>query len=179
MPIRQSTCRQKIHWILSPLSFLSSPPSNISLPLPFLVLRTRNSVLFQTENVNINYFEAQLKTRKCKMYFDQLWNSLFQSPFSMLITLEFTRLGASMHLDLYKLFSQYITCTTSHTYTKPLHIKYTHIHTIYYWAKVVIIYTDAHSSIDSKTKFKMKKKTVLNTKNSPIMQSQTLTGMSY
>ena len=92
------------------------------------------------------------------MYFDQLWNSLFQSPFSMLITLEFTRLGASMHLDLYKLFGQYITCTTSHTYTKPLHIKYTHTHTIYYWAKVVIIYTDAHSSIDSKTKFKMKKK---------------------
>lgn len=66
------------------------------------------------------------------MYFDQLWNGLFQSPFSMLITLEFTRLGASMHLDLYTLFSQYITCTTSHTYTKPLHIKYTHIHTIYY-----------------------------------------------
>ena len=108
------------------------------------------------------------------MYFDQLWNSLFQSPFSMLITLEFTRLGASMHLDLYILFGQYITCTTSHTYTKLLHI-----HTIYYWEKVVIIYTDAHSSIDSKTKFKMKKKTVFNTKNSPIMQSQTLKRMSY
>ena len=59
------------------------------------------------------------------MYFDQLWNSLFQSPFSMLITLKFTSQGASMHLDLYKLFGQYITCTTSHTYTQPLHIKYT------------------------------------------------------
>ena len=51
------------------------------------------------------------------MYFDQLWNSLFQSPFSMLITLKFTSQGASMHLDLYKLFGQYITCTISHTYT--------------------------------------------------------------
>ena len=59
------------------------------------------------------------------MYFDQLWNSLFQSPFSMLITLKFTSQGASMHLDLYKLFGQYIH-VLHHTHTHNLSILNTH-----------------------------------------------------